>query len=166
MSALFEFLSSNAAVLLSILALLMSLQANRTARAAHMLNLQNRAKSESLLFNEKRRELLNEVDRQHAHLSTLMMITAQKILLFHEQPDLQKTMPRELSRLMSNLRLVEDLAAKYAKKREYIESIGLGAGVEAQEGILAEVKGLTISIEKDIAHERDHLEDLRRRLGK
>lgn len=165
MSALFEFLSSNAALLAALLALVISLCANHTAHQAHKLNLENKADAERILLFEKKRELLNEVDRQHTRFATLMMLTAQKILLFREHPSLHDTMQDEFSRLKSNLNAVQNLAAKYEEQRKGIEAITVGADIAAQEELLANIRRLTIHVEKDIAHEQAHLNELRSRVG-
>ncbi|MBU0655852.1 MAG: hypothetical protein KJ914_12100 [Gammaproteobacteria bacterium] len=131
MNVLFEFLSSNAAILAALIALVISLRANYTAHQSHKLNLQNKADAERLILYEKKRELLNEVDRQHTRFATLMMLTAQKILLFRENPELHKTMQEEFERLKSNLNAVQHLAGKYEEQRKGIEAINVGADVAA-----------------------------------
>ena len=165
MNVLFEFLSSNAANLIALIALVFSLRANYTAHHAHKLNLQNKADAERLLLYEKKRELLNEVDRQHTRFATLMMLTAQKILLFREYPELHKTMQEEFERLKSNLNAVQHLSDKYEKQRKGIEAINVGADIAAQEELLANIQRLTIHVEKDIAHEQTHLDEIRAKLG-
>jgi len=94
-----------------------------------------------------------------------MMLTAQKILLFREHPQLHDTMQEEFVRLKSNLRAVQQLADKYEEQRKGIEAINVGADVAAQEELLANIRRLTIHVEKDIAHEQALLGELRGRLG-
>jgi hypothetical protein len=166
MNALLEFSSVNASVLLALIALLISLRANYTAHQAHKLNLRSKADAERLLFYEKKREPLNELDRQHSRFSTLMLLTAQKLLLFREHPHLHDTMQDEVARLKSNLRAVQDLVDKHEEQRKGIEAIGVGADVAAQEELLANVRRLTIHVEKDIAHEHALLGELREQLDR
>lgn len=113
-----EFLSANAALLVAMVALVISLRANDTAHQAHRLNLQNKADSNRILLFEKKREALNEVDRQHTRIATLMMLTAQKILLFRDNPDLQHMIPGELDRLKSKLTSIQTLDTKYEEQRQ------------------------------------------------
>lgn len=163
MNDVLEFLANNAALLVSVIALVISLRANFTAHQAHKLDLKNKADADRVLLFEKKRELLNEVDRQHTRLATLMMLTAQKILLLHEHPELQKAAPSELDRLKSNLTSVQALNGKYEEQRRGIEAIDVGADIAKQEELLANIRRLTIHIEKDIAHEQAHLDGLRSR---
>jgi hypothetical protein len=165
MVAVLEYLAANAAILVALTALGISLRANYTAHLAHKLNLQNKADNERVLLFEKKRELLNEVDRQYTRFATLMMLTAQKILLFREHPSLHETMQDEFDRLKSNLNAVQVLAAKYEEQRKGIESINVGADIAAQEELLANIRRLTIHVEKDIAHEQALLNELRSQVG-
>ena len=165
MNAILEFLSANAAFLIAVVALFISLRANYTAHLAHKLNLKNKAEADRVLLFEKKRELLNEVDRQHTRIATLMMLTAQKILLFRESPELHDSMPEEFVRLKSNLTSVQHLDGKYEEQRRGIETIDVGADIAKQDELLATIRRLTIHLEKDIAHEQSHLEELRSRAG-
>lgn len=164
MDAILEFLAINAALLVAVVALLISLRANYTAYQAHQLNIKNKADTDRVLLFEKNRELLNEVDRQYTRLATLMMLTAQKILLFRENPELHDSMPQEFDRLKSNLATVQKLDSKYDEQRSGIESIDVGADIATQEELLANIRRLTIHLEKDIAHEQSQLEEMRSKL--
>jgi hypothetical protein len=165
MHPLIEFLSANAALLVAVVALGISLRANYTAHQAHKLNLRSKTDSDRVLLFEKKREALNEVDRQHARIATLMMLTAQKILLFRDNPDLQHTMPGELERLKSNITSVQTLDTRYEEQRQGLEAIDVGADIAKQEELLANIRRLTIHIEKDIAHEQAHLDEVRSKLS-
>lgn len=165
MSELSVFLSSNAALLAALLALVISLRANFIAHQAHKLNLRNRADTQRIQFFEKKRELLNEVDHQHTRFATLMMLTAQKVLLFREHPSLHDTMNEEFDRLKSNLKAIQRLYEKYEKQRQGIESINIGEDIAVLDEVLASIHRLTIHVEKDIAHEQAYLNELRTRLG-
>lgn len=165
MNAMPEFLSSNSALLVAVLALAISLRANYTAHQAHKFNLRNKADADRVLLFEKKRELLNELDQQHARLATLMMLTAQKILLFREHPSLHDMLQNEFARLKSNLNAVQSLSANYTEQRKGIEAIGTGADIAGQEELLANIRRLTIHVEKDILHEEADLKELRAKLG-
>ncbi len=161
MSELLQFIAENAALFAALLALAISLRANHTAHQAHRLNLQNKQDADRVLLFEKKRELLNEVDRQHTRFATLMMVTAQKILLFREHPELHESMQSEFDRLKNNLNSVMVLDKKHEEQRRGIESIDVGADIATQEELLANIHRLTIHVEKDIAHEQASLEELR-----
>ncbi|MCL4469665.1 MAG: hypothetical protein ACYC05_11400 [Sulfuricella sp.] len=165
MYPLLEFLSANAALLVAVVALVISLRANYTAHQAHRLNLRSKADSDRVLLFEKKREVLNEVDRQHARIATLKMLTAQKILLFRDNPDLQHMMPGELDRLRSNLTSIQTLDTKYEEQRQGLEAIDVGADIAKQEELLANIRRLSIHLEKDIAHEQAHLDEVRSKLS-
>ena len=164
MSTLTEFLQTNAALMVSVLALLISLRANYTAHLTHKLSLKSKADAEKILLYEKKRALLNEIDRQHTRLRTLMMVTAQKMLLFREHPSLHETMQDEFDRLKANLKAVQQLAEQYDEQRKGVEAIDVGADIATQEDLLANVQRLTIHVEKDIAHEQGSLADLKAKL--
>jgi hypothetical protein len=164
MNALTEFLSTNAALLVSAIALIISLRANYTAHQSHRLNVKSKGDADRVLLFEKKRELLNEVDRQHARIATLMMLTAQKILLFREHPHLHESKPGEFDRLKSNLTSVQTLDGKYEEQRQGLETIDVGADIAKQEELLANIRRLTIRIEKDIAHEQAGLQELQSKL--
>jgi hypothetical protein len=161
MMAIVDFLNANAALLFSVVALVISLRANFTAQQTHRLNVKTKADSDRILVFEKRSEILNEVDRQHARLGTLLMLTAKKILLFKESPDLHQTMQTEFDRLKDNLISVQHLESRYEMQRRGIELQDVGADPAKQEDLLANIRSLTIRLEKEIAHEQAHLEELR-----
>ena len=134
MSELVEFLSANAATLVALVALVISLRANYTAHQAHALNVKNKADADRLLIFAKKRELLNELDQQHTRMATLMMHTAQKILLFRDHhPALHESMEKEFQRCKSNLQAVQYLASRYDEHRKLLEGIEVGADVAKQE---------------------------------
>lgn len=156
-----DFLSSNATVLISLVALAVSLRASYTSHRSYTLNLKNRQDADRIKIYEKRREVLNELDLQHTRFATLMMLTAQKILVFRDHPGLVASMEKELERLRRNLDYLEKQHASYEEQRGGLEQIGEGADIAKQEELLALIRKLTIHVEKDIAHERTDLEQLR-----
>lgn len=161
METLADFASSNAALLVAAIALVISLRSNHIAHKAHQLNMRSKADADRVLLFEKKRELLNEVDKQHSTLATLSLIVAQGILVFKDCPKLHDLLPDEFDRLKSNLRAVENLAANYEHHRRTIEAIDANADITKQDEELANVRRLTIHLEKDIAHERLLLDQLR-----
>ncbi len=147
-----------------MIALIISLRANHIANQNHKLNTANKRDSDRIMLFEKKCEALNEVDRQHARIATLMMVIAQKILLFRDNPYLEQALPDELERLKSNLKSVQHLDEKYETQRQGIEAIDTGADIAKQTELVANIRKLTIRIEKDIAHEQASLDELRTRV--
>ena len=165
MDDLGSFLSSNAALLVAVVALIISLRANFTASSAHKLNIANRKADDKQRLAEKKRETLNELDLQYTRMATLSMITAQKVLMFRDHPALHSAMPDEFDRLKSNLNVMERMRAKYQEHRKSVEDIPDGADIARQEEMLAKTRQLTIHIEKDIAHEQATLESMLAKLA-
>ena len=165
MNDLREFLANHSALLVAIVALFISLRANYIAQQAHKLNLRSKLDADRILLFEKKRELLGEVDRQHTRMATLSMVTAQKILLFREHPELHESMPAEFDRLKSNLESIQTLSSGYDEQRKGIETIDVGADIAKQDELLANIRRLTIHLEKDITHEQSTLPELQAKVG-
>lgn len=146
---------------MSVIALLISFRANVFAHSAHKLNVKNREDADKVLLAEKKGKLLNELDRQHVTLAMLSFVTAQQILLFKDCPQLDGLMPEELSRLRSNLQVIENLEESYEPQRFTAEAYDAAADIPKLDSRLAEVRRLTIHLEKDIAHEKMLLEQLK-----
>jgi hypothetical protein len=161
MDALTDLVSSNAALFVSVVALLISLRANFTAHKAHELNVRNKADADRVLLAEKKREVLNELDRQHATLATLSFVTAQEVLVFQDCLKLNELLPDELDRLRSNLKALEELEHGYEPQRKAVQAIDSATQIHSLDERLAGVRRLSIHLEKDIAHEKTLLEQLR-----
>jgi len=144
-----------------MVALLISLKATHFARKAYELNLRTKADADRLRLFEKKRELLNEVDKQHATLATLSFLTAHAILLFKECPKLHELLPDEFDRLKSNLKTIEHLEQRYESERQAIEALQTDADIASLDDQLATVRRLSIHLDKDIVHERSLLDQLR-----
>lgn len=158
---LLAFLEANATLLIAVFALAISLRAIHVAQLAHRLNVQNTQEARRIKLAERKRETLNELDRQHTLMASLEMVTAHKIMLFSEYPALQATHAEEFDRLKSNLSVVRLLRSQYEAQRHDLEQIGPDGDLEKQEALLANIRRLTIHIEKDIKHETEDLDYLR-----
>lgn len=158
-----DFISVNAAVLVSIVALVVSLRASYTSHRAYVLNLKNKHDADRIKIYEKKREVLSELDVQHTRFATLMMLTAQKILVFRDHPGLVMSMEKELERLRHNLDYLQKQHETYEDQRRGLEEIGEGADIAKQEELIALIRKLTIHVEKDIEHERADLRQLKER---
>ncbi|WP_424195819.1 hypothetical protein ACMYR3_06925 [Ampullimonas aquatilis] len=167
MNIFIDFLQSNSALLVAVIALFISLRANWTAHKAHELNVNIKAETDRRVFAEKHRELLNELDSQYTKLATLAFVTAHKIKLFKENPALHESHSDEFARLKSNLGSVEVLRSDYPKRRITAEQLSNSATDSAEiDTMLSKVRQLTIHVEKDIRHEESALELLRSKTHK
>jgi hypothetical protein len=164
-SLVYEFVAGNAALLVSLLALIISLLANSTARHANALNAKSKADADHVRFSEKRRELLNEIDRQHARMVTLMLLTAQQIALLNENPHMRERSADEYKRLRKNLAAVHGLGSRYEEQRQIIEGVKAATELTDPDALLADTRRLTIHLEKDIEHEERRLGELSVKAG-
>ena len=156
-----ELLASNAAILFSVVALFVSLRANFIAHKAHKLNMRNKEDSDQVLLAEKKREVLNELDRQHATLATLSFVTEQQIILFDECTQLNRLLPDERGRLLANLQSVDALEKSYDVQRASAGAFSAASDIPKLDDVLGTVRRLSIHLEKDIAHEKMLLDQLR-----
>lgn len=161
MTEIISFLTTNATLLVAMLALVVSLYAARYARRAYDLNARNKLDADRVLLFDRKRELLNEVDKQHVALCALSALIAQKSSLICRYPVLQEENPGELQRLTANLAAVELLGSGYKEHRRLCEATDLGADIPRLSEILANIRQLTIHLEKDIALEKSSLDELR-----
>ncbi len=159
MSEISDFISMNASLLVSILALVISLVTNAISRKAGKLSQAAKEESDRILLFEKKREMLNEVDRQNARMGTFLMITVQKVILLNDHPDLRKKYPDEYGRLLNNLNCVQTLRSKHEEQRSGLERIGDGFDITKQDEILANIRCLSIYIDEEISKEERGLKD-------
>lgn len=155
MSVVITFIVDYAALLVSALALWVSWRANSYAKAAL-------AQSAKVKLLEVQAEVLREIDLQDAKLGSLLAITAEAALAYAQSEDLRKRDPDGHARIQQNIDAVQGLRSRYEEQREIAErSLGQGS-VEAQTGILANIRRLTLHVQEDIEKERRHLEQLRK----
>lgn len=164
LQAVIDFFASNAALFVAALALVISLRANSAAREASRFAAQSKADADRLRQYEGHRALLNELDLQHTRMSTLMMLTAQKLILFKEHPRLHETETGEFDRLTGNLDFMKKQYAGYDAHRQVAENVREGSDAARTEDLLAEARRLTIHLEKDVRHEERGLLDLSARV--
>lgn len=159
-----NFLSTNAALTVSILALVVSLASSRYARNAYQLNLRNKTDSDRVLLFDRKREILNEVDKQHCLLATLSALIAQKLLLLERNPQLSDHVGKELKRLSTNLDAIVNITTNTNALRQSFEEVDAGTDLTRLAERLADVRRVNIHLEKDIALEKSDLELLRSKL--
>ena len=161
MNHVLEFISTHAALLVALMAVVIALRASHIAKLAYHLNVQNKSDADRVLLAEKKRSLMNELDKQHATLARLSFITAGEMLQFQQCPKLNELLPDELDRLKSNLNTIEVLENGYDPQRALAESLEPGREISEIENQIAKVRQLSIHLEKDIIHEQSLLGNLR-----
>jgi|SRR5680860_340622 len=155
MSFAIAFIADYAALLISALALCVSCRANSYAKAAL-------AQSAKVKLLEVQAEVLREIDLQHAKLGSLLAITAEAALAYVQSKELRKRDPNGHTRIKQHIDAVQGLRSRYEEQREIAEqSLGQGS-VEAQTGILANIRRLTLHVQEDIEKERRLLEQLQK----
>jgi hypothetical protein len=161
-----DVINQHHALLVSLLALVVSMLAKRTSSKAYSLNLRIKEDADRLKFQEKKQAVLNEVDRQNAKLNTLSMAIAQKLLLYKTHPELHDSMAIEFERLRSNLEVVARFSAQYDLQRSGVDEIAYGTDPAMLEELVGKVRQLSIQVDKDISHEQEHLKQMRSTLDK
>ena len=149
-----ETLEQHASVLIALLALVVSLQANVRAR-------RSKQELDRLLISTKKVELLQEVDRQHTLLLRLRFIVKDQLNQFRVCPRLDRLLSGERERLEHNLQALLGLEQGCERQREQAESIQVGADPAELDVALANTRRLSLHLEKDIEHEGKLLSDKR-----
>lgn len=153
--------ASHAALLVSILALSISLRSISITEKSRRASAQRDREMERARVYEKRTEILSEIDKQNARFGTLLLIVAEKMLLLQRHPELKERHQKEYDRLTQNLTVVQTLRSRYEEQRQASEAIGDGSKVAELEPVLAGIRRLTIHVEEDIQKETRSLEQLR-----
>lgn len=144
-----------APLLVSVLALVLSLEANVRAR-------RSKQESDRLLISTKKLEYLQEIDRQHTLLLRLRFIVQDELIQFEVCPPLDELLSGERERLEGNLQGLIGLEEGCERQRERAEAVQTGADPAALDAALADTRRLSLHLEKDIEHENKLLADKRR----
>jgi len=141
-----ELINNNWEMLVAILALLISLQANIRARRSE-------DRADRLLVSIKKTELLQEFDRQHTLLRRLEFVVESELLQFQMCPQIEEIQPGEKERLENNLTGLTKLLEFCAKGREEAENIGAQYDPAQVDVKLADLRRVSVHLETDIEHE-------------
>lgn len=152
------FAVEHSSLLLSVIAIVISMKAARTADKARLFTECAKNYDLAIRLYEKRSETLNELDKQHALFCTILFIYSQKSLLFSQYPQLAPKYPEEYERLMQNSSVIESLRKRYDEQRLYSEKISEGNDLTYLESTLAEIRKLTIHIQEDVKKEQAALD--------
>ncbi len=145
-----QFLAENSPLLVAVLALIVSLQANIRSRRSS-------EKSDRLLISGKKLELLQELDRQHTLLLRLKFIVESQLIQFEMCPALLTLLPEENERLKNNLEGLEGMEQICLNQRGRSEAIDVNYDPAKVDAEMSEVRRLITHLEKDIQNESELL---------
>lgn len=146
-----DFFAGNAGTIIAVLALVAALQANAIAR-------KSKAGSDRMLLSEKKRGLIQEIDRQHVSLIRLRFVMQGQQLQLQLCPEIEGLQPGETNRVEANLAALDELERLCLQARSTAELINVRhdpASIDAQ---FANVSRLTAHVQKDLEHEQILLE--------
>ena len=148
-------LASNAEILISALALVIALQANIIARRSKL-------DSDRILLSERKRNLIQEIDRQHVTLLRLRFVMQDQRLQFELCPQLSLVDPEKKERVTANLNAIDRLEEIYIQARMNAEAINVKHDLAEIDAQFAEVGRLTAHLQKDLEHEQGLLDSKKR----
>ena len=147
-----EILQENAAIIISGLAVILSAAANwRTVK----LNRETKVLTESL----RRRDMLLEVEKCFILERELVIITTQK-LKFIRFNSLLESLPSEVERLETNLKLLQQNIANQDKVRSTAE-LSSNTDIKLYISALTNFQRLQIKIKSDLEKEKLSFQDLK-----
>ena len=154
-----DLIRQYASELIAGLAVILSAAANwRAARAEKS--------SERAQKAMRRMDMLIEIERKNAAVGKLALVTAQKILLLQEYPELVTSPDREIGRLRNNLALLQEFKDGEEEQRKISEMIDGEDDIELHTKAFADIKRLRIHLEADVEKEtRVYRELLERKQG-
>jgi len=154
-----EIVQQHAAELIAGLAVILSAVANwRVVRAEKAV-----AKTQKAV---RRMDMLVEIERKNAAVGKLALVTAQKILLLQQHPQLVSAPADEIGRLRNNLALLQEFKDSEEEQRHIAEAVGDGNDIELHSKALTDIQRLRVRMEADVEKEtnvyRELLEQSRR----
>lgn len=148
-----EFLQQYASEFIAGLAAIMAALANcRAVRAEKMVRTIQKA--------ERRTDILVEIEQQNAAVGKLALVTAQKVMLLQQFPELLPFTDDEIKRLRCNLNILSDLKNQEDEQRKIAEAAGGGSDVTLHHHALADVRRLRVRLEADLEKETAHYSQL------
>lgn len=146
-----ELLSNNLETIIAVLALVIALQANVLARMS-------KSDSDRMLLSEKKRDLLQQIDRQHVTMLRLRFVMQGQLLQFELCPDIALLQPDEKERVEANLDALDQLEESCLQARSKAERIDVTHDPAAIDFEFADLGRLTAHLQKDLEHEQALLE--------
>jgi len=146
-----SFLTSHAETIIAILALVIALQANLLAR-------RSKSDSDRLLLSQKKRDLLQEIDRQHVTMLRLRYVVQDELLQFELCPQIELVQPGEREGLKNNAEGLDTLEHLCLEARKKAETINIGHDPAQIDVQFSEVGRLMAHLQKDLEHEQSLLQ--------
>lgn len=157
---LIQFVQQYAAELIAILAIIVAMLANKESRRANERADRLTQELEIVGKAERRTAMLVEVERKNAATAKLALITARKILLLQQYPDLASKHAVEYGRLKNNLELLQDFKNGEEKQRLLAEATDGGADIHLHQETLTDIQRLRIHLEANVEMETSVYEAL------
>lgn len=155
-----EWLTSNATVLLSAIAIIATVRSNLIAEKARQLSEEVSRKQQDLNVYQQRTQILEEIDRQQSLLNRLGTVTLQKIVMLQSCEKVEGIRSR-VARLKKNHDAVEHLRSRYDEQRNAAYAIESDASLNENERNLADIRRLTFHIDQEIQSEISELDEIR-----
>lgn len=155
-----DLIASNAAILLSAIAIFATVRSNLIAEKARKLTEEVSRKQQGLAVYQQRTLLLKEVDHQQSLLNRLATVSLQKIVLL-QSCEHSHDIAERITCLRKNIDATEHLRSRYGEQRNAAYAIESDASLNENERNLADVRRLTLHIEQEIENEISELEDIR-----
>ncbi len=156
-----NFISTNKTLLVSMLALLVSLFAFSNSRRSLKLSEKISEEANKLKASEQRADILEIIDKKNVKIGNLLSIYGEKYSLFTNNPQLCKIFPEEMERITTNVNCLNNIKAQYDLERKNVESFNDKVSTPFNQNILADSKRLLIHIEEEIVKEERGLKLLK-----
>lgn len=141
-----------ASIVIATLALLVSLRANALAR-------RSKSDSDRVLLSEKKRNLIQEIDKQHVTILRLRFVLQDELLQFEICPAIADVQPDERERVQNNANALDKLEQLCQGSRAKAELINVHHDPAAIDVQWSAVTRLTTHLEKDLEQEKQLLEN-------
>ena len=161
-----ELIIANKALLVSILALFVSLLSFANSRRSLKLSEKVTDEANKLKASEQRADILEIIDRKNAKIGNLQAVFGEKYYLLSNNPQLCNKFPGEMERITSNVNCLNNIKTQYDSERRTVESFDDKVSIPFNLNILADSKRLLIHIEEDIVKEEQGLQLLRDELAR
>lgn len=108
----------------------------------------------------RRMDMLVEVERKNAAVGKLALVTAQKILLLQQHPNLVSDPDHEVDRLSNNMALLHEFKEGEEKQRRISEAEGCGDDIDLHSKAITDIQRLRVHLEADIEKETNVYREL------
>lgn len=138
-------ITENVSTIFAGLAIILSAVANWRVAKAHQ---ESKVAGRAL----RKMDMLVEIELKNAAVGKLALVTAQKLLLLQDHPNLVRDSDGEIARLRNNLNLLQEFKESEREQEQLAEHTD-AEDIELHTQALADVKRLRLSIEADVDKE-------------